>query len=79
VPLYKHVRKEMLIEYDNAFSMFASFLGAGIQQKTAGLPTKVNSGLQMDCTNIIAQPHGLNQGENAELDIRDNATSRTAL
>jgi len=33
MPLYKQATKEMLLEHDNIFSMFASFLGAEIQQK----------------------------------------------
>jgi len=51
MPLYKQASKEMLQEHNEIFSMFANFLGAEIQQKTAVASSKDNSGLQMIAPN----------------------------
>ena len=55
VPLYRTATKNMLLELDNVFSIFAQFLGAELKQKTAVTPLKVYDGSLLPSTNIVPE------------------------
>ena len=55
MPIYREATKNMLTEFDNVFSMFASFLGAELKTKTAVTPQKVHDGSLLASTNIMPE------------------------
>ena len=67
VPLYRKATKNLLLEQDNSFSLFAQFLGAELKQKTAVTPLKVYDGSLLPSTNIMPE-----QSEDCNIKTKEN-------